>query len=96
MLWRLIGGVGCLGLTFLLGWLAGLRMAAMQEFKSKLRSAGLTKSLAKVLFEMPPLLKSLIALTMLNGEIGETRLSDKDRERVNDVLTRYEKEITNK
>jgi hypothetical protein len=93
MVLRAIEGVGCLLFVLIVGWLLGLATAARGDFKTKLKSAGITKESAALLRRAGRLLNSLVDLTELRGDFGETRLSDADRARVEEWLTDYEKEI---
>lgn len=89
-----LGGIALLVTVCVLSYLAGRSSVLRSEAAELLRKTGLTRNSATLLEETVTFVNSLIRLTKLDGDFGETRLSDKDRRRAEDLVDRYRKETT--
>lgn len=94
---KLLVALGLIAILLTVGvlcYLAGAWAAARSEAAKALRTSGMPRNAGKLLRDSMKFINSLISLTELDGDFGETRLSDKDRERANDLVDRYRKETS--
>jgi hypothetical protein len=83
----------CAAATFA-AYLLGVARNVRSETKRQLHDLGLTPRTADLYQRAAKLLKSLVAVTDLDGPFGADVLSEETRKQVNEWLAAYRKEIT--
>lgn len=85
--------VGVVVVVAILALFAGIAIGFYMNVNAQLKELGFTKASRKIYVDAVKLLNRMTRITELDGEFAADLLSEKTKAQINELLTRYRKEV---